>query len=129
MVKLYKKYLYYSLLQSYLSKWSETLMQIYKHNMSCLSTAIGEHFKYGRQEDAHEFLKYLLAHMEESYLKGIGATEYDLLSKQSNPISQIFGGFLRQQGKIGFKRISLSYHIRMEVTKYDHLIQQTNPIS
>ena len=63
-----------------------------------ISTGIGRMFINGRQEDAHEFLKLLLDHMEKSYLIGRGATKYDHHSKQTNPISQIFGGYLRQQG-------------------------------
>ena len=54
-------------------------------------------FINGRQEDAHEFLKLLLDHMERSYLVYRKATKLDHLSRQTTPVNQIFGGYLRQQ--------------------------------
>ena len=60
---------------------------------------IGKMLVNGRQEDAHEFLKLLLDHMEKSYLQFRKATKLDHLSKQTTPLNQIFGGYLRQQGK------------------------------
>ena len=54
-------------------------------------------FISGRQEDAHEFIKLLLDHMERSYLAFKRAQKLDHLSKQTTPLNQIFGGFLRQQ--------------------------------
>ncbi|XP_018018195.1 ubiquitin carboxyl-terminal hydrolase 36 [Hyalella azteca] len=58
---------------------------------------IGKTFTLGRQEDAHEFIKLLLEHMERSYLLYRRATKLDHLSRQTTPLNQIFGGYLRQQ--------------------------------
>lgn len=61
-------------------------------------TGIGKTLMYGRQEDAHEFIKLLLDHMEKSYLSFRRATKLDHRSKETTPLNQIFGGYLRQQG-------------------------------
>lgn len=61
-------------------------------------SAIGKTLMYGRQEDAHEFIKLLLDHMEKSFLQYKRATKLDHRSKETTPLNQIFGGYLRQQG-------------------------------
>lgn len=75
-----------------------------------------------RQEDAHEFLRYLIESMERCYLSVLGhaAKSYvyhiiindlniilafifflcslDNYSKETTPINQIFGGYIRTEG-------------------------------
>lgn len=50
----------------------------------------------GRQEDAHEFLRHLIEAMEKSYLyRFTNSKEMDQFSKETTPLNQIFGGYLR----------------------------------
>lgn len=53
----------------------------------------------GQQEDAHEFLRYLLEGMERAYLTRRKATKLDNYSKETTPINQIFGGYIRTEVK------------------------------
>ncbi|KAL6441917.1 hypothetical protein ACFW04_002356 [Cataglyphis niger] len=53
----------------------------------------------GQQEDAHEFLRYLLEGMERAYLNRHKATKLDSYSKETTPINQIFGGYIRTEVK------------------------------
>ncbi|EFN62098.1 Ubiquitin carboxyl-terminal hydrolase 42 [Camponotus floridanus] len=53
----------------------------------------------GQQEDAHEFLRYLLEGMERTYLTRHKATKLDSYSKETTPINQIFGGYIRTEVK------------------------------
>ncbi|XP_058794208.1 ubiquitin carboxyl-terminal hydrolase 36 isoform X3 [Phymastichus coffea] len=53
----------------------------------------------GQQEDAHEFLRYLLEGMEKAYLARYKATKLDSYSKETTPINQIFGGYIRTEVK------------------------------
>lgn len=58
---------------------------------------IGKNFHFGRQEDAHEFLRYVV--------EGIQKSDYadkpkmDKLSKETTVANAIFGGFFRSQVK------------------------------
>ncbi|XP_014213943.1 ubiquitin carboxyl-terminal hydrolase 36 isoform X3 [Copidosoma floridanum] len=54
---------------------------------------------HGQQEDAHEFLRYLLEGMEKAYLSRHKATKLDSYSKETTPINQIFGGYIRTEVK------------------------------
>ncbi|EFN76140.1 ubiquitin carboxyl-terminal hydrolase 36 isoform X2 [Harpegnathos saltator] len=54
---------------------------------------------HGQQEDAHEFLRYLLEGMERAYLTRHKATKLDSYSKETTPINQIFGGYIRTEVK------------------------------
>lgn len=56
---------------------------------------IGRHFRNGRQEDAHEFLRLSLERMQKCAL--FGYNHLDKYSKETTVINQIFGGFLRSQ--------------------------------
>ncbi|KAK2716614.1 ubiquitin carboxyl-terminal hydrolase 36-like [Artemia franciscana] len=61
--------------------------------------AICKHLVHGRQEDAHEFMRYLIEAMDKSYLMSLNVTKLDARSKETSPINQIFGGYLRQEVK------------------------------
>ncbi|XP_017885746.1 ubiquitin carboxyl-terminal hydrolase 36 [Ceratina calcarata] len=53
----------------------------------------------GQQEDAHEFLRYLLDGMKKAYLTRHKANKLDNYSKETTPINQIFGGYVRTEVK------------------------------
>ncbi|KAL8587837.1 hypothetical protein ACOMHN_021055 [Nucella lapillus] len=56
---------------------------------------IAKHFRHGRQEDAHEFLRLLMDSMQKACLDG--HKKLDKLSRETTVIHQIFGGFLQSQ--------------------------------
>ncbi|XP_049653239.1 ubiquitin carboxyl-terminal hydrolase 42-like [Accipiter gentilis] len=71
-------------------------------------TRIGEHFQLGRQEDAHEFLRYTVDAMQRACLSG--SSELDTSSQETTIIHQIFGGFLRSRVTcLSCKAVSDSY--------------------
>ncbi|PVD38407.1 hypothetical protein C0Q70_01022 [Pomacea canaliculata] len=57
--------------------------------------SIAKHMRWGRQEDAHEFLRYLVDGLQRACLNGYA--KLDKFSKETTIINQIFGGFLRSQ--------------------------------
>ncbi|XP_046404001.1 ubiquitin carboxyl-terminal hydrolase 36-like isoform X3 [Ischnura elegans] len=59
--------------------------------------SICKHMSYGRQEDAHEFLRYLLEKMELSYLERFKGRQLENASKETTPVHRIFGGYLRSE--------------------------------
>uniref|UniRef100_A0A667Y7P6 USP domain-containing protein n=1 Tax=Myripristis murdjan TaxID=586833 RepID=A0A667Y7P6_9TELE len=54
---------------------------------------LGE-FCRGNQEDAHEFLRYIVSAMQSSCLRG---TELDMRTQETSFIHQVFGGYLRSR--------------------------------
>lgn len=55
-----------------------------------------KHLILGQQEDAHEFLRYLMEAMEKAYLSRIPkSSQLDQYSKETTPINQILGGYLK----------------------------------
>lgn len=57
---------------------------------------IAKHFRYGSQEDAHEFLRYTVDAMQKSCLPG---TKLDRQTQATSFIHQVFGGYLRSRVK------------------------------
>lgn len=60
---------------------------------------ICRHMSHGSQEDAHEFMRHLLENMEKAYLVRCKAQKLDPYSKETTPINQIFGGYIRTEVK------------------------------
>lgn len=60
---------------------------------------ICRHMSHGSQEDAHEFMRHLLENMEKAYLNRCKAQKFDPYSKETTPINQIFGGYIRTEVK------------------------------
>ncbi|XP_008313328.1 ubiquitin carboxyl-terminal hydrolase 42 isoform X3 [Cynoglossus semilaevis] len=57
---------------------------------------IAKHFRYGSQEDAHEFLRYTVDAMQKSCLPG---PKLDRQTQATTFIHQVFGGYLRSRVK------------------------------
>ncbi|XP_025412938.1 ubiquitin carboxyl-terminal hydrolase 36 isoform X2 [Sipha flava] len=94
---------------------SDTFILSQKHTGSSFKASIitsrlsliCKHLSTYRQEDAHEFLRYLIESMERCYLSVLGhaAKSLDNYSKETTPINQIFGGYIRTEvtcGKCGY---------------------------
>ncbi|KAI4893556.1 hypothetical protein NFI96_021353 [Prochilodus magdalenae] len=61
---------------------------------------IANHFRFGSQEDAHEFLRYTVDAMQKSCLPGNSCMEeLDRQTQATTLIHQIFGGYLRSRVK------------------------------
>lgn len=57
---------------------------------------IGRQFRLGRQEDAHEFLRYLIEAFQKSCLSGLD-TKMDANLKETSLVHGIFGGYLQSK--------------------------------
>ncbi|PKA56122.1 Ubiquitin carboxyl-terminal hydrolase 16 [Apostasia shenzhenica] len=60
---------------------------------------IGSNFGHGREEDAHEFLRYAIDAMQSACLKEACASSYSDLAPETTIIQLIFGGYLRSKIK------------------------------
>lgn len=58
---------------------------------------IARHFRFGNQEDAHEFLRYTIDAMQKACLNGYA--KLDRQTQATTLVHQIFGGYLRSRGK------------------------------
>ncbi|KAJ6659772.1 hypothetical protein lerEdw1_018488 [Lerista edwardsae] len=58
---------------------------------------IAKHFRFGNQEDAHEFLRYTVDAMQKACLNG--SNKLDRHTQATTLIYQIFGGYLRSRVK------------------------------
>ncbi|NXE16700.1 UBP36 hydrolase, partial [Lophotis ruficrista] len=56
---------------------------------------IAQHICFGRQEDAHEFLRYTVDAMQQACLNG--CTKLDRQTQATTMVHQIFGGYLRSR--------------------------------
>ncbi|KAL3876474.1 hypothetical protein ACJMK2_034317 [Sinanodonta woodiana] len=56
---------------------------------------IARQMSWGRQEDAHEFLRFVIEAMQKACHNGY--TKLDKFSKETTVVNRIFGGFLRSQ--------------------------------
>ncbi|RKP34582.1 hypothetical protein BJ085DRAFT_18031, partial [Dimargaris cristalligena] len=58
--------------------------------------AIAKHMRVGRQEDSHEFLRYVVEAMQASCLNGLNS-KIDARVKETTLVHAIFGGYLQSQ--------------------------------
>lgn len=86
-------------------------------------TVFAKHLRYGRQEDAHEFLRYFIDSLQKVCLHGYPA-KLDIYSKHTTVIHQIFGGYHRSQGMemdstlIQYKTFCMFMKIVMNISKF-----------
>ncbi|XP_040295735.1 ubiquitin carboxyl-terminal hydrolase 42 isoform X1 [Bufo bufo] len=75
---------------------------------------IAKHFRYGSQEDAHEFLRYTVEEMQKSCLKG--CSNLDRHTQTTTFVHQIFGGCLRSRVKcLNCKSVSDTYDEYLDI--------------
>ncbi|KAH8246213.1 hypothetical protein KR038_005211 [Drosophila bunnanda] len=88
---------------------------------------ICKHMVVGRQEDAHEFLRFLVEAMERAYLMRIpNYKELDQLVKETTPLGQIFGGYLRSEVRcLSCNHVSITFQhfqdLLLDIRKADTL--------
>jgi ubiquitin carboxyl-terminal hydrolase 36/42 len=72
-----------------------------KHNCAIPSdlSDVMPTYTVGRQEDAHEYLLFLLQSMKSILLRPYKAQKLCMFSQESNAISRIFGGILKNNSK------------------------------
>ncbi|KAF4524161.1 hypothetical protein B566_EDAN010617 [Ephemera danica] len=75
----------------------------------------------GQQEDAMEFLRYLFEAMEKCYLYRFSGMKLDNSSKETTPLNQIFGGYIRTD--------VTCLHCRGVSTTFQHFLDLTLDIS
>ncbi|XP_056153769.1 ubiquitin carboxyl-terminal hydrolase 42 isoform X2 [Lampris incognitus] len=75
---------------------------------------IAKHFRYGSQEDAHEFLRYTVDAMQKSCLPG---TKLDRQTQATTFVHQVFGGYLRSRVKcLNCKAVSDTFDPFLDIT-------------
>ncbi|XP_017048590.1 LOW QUALITY PROTEIN: ubiquitin carboxyl-terminal hydrolase 36 [Drosophila ficusphila] len=88
---------------------------------------ICKHMIVGRQEDAHEFLRFLVEAMERAYLMRFrNYKELDQLVKETTPLGQIFGGYLRSEVRcLSCNHVSITFQhfqdLLLDIRKADSL--------
>ncbi|KAJ7989826.1 hypothetical protein DPEC_G00308520 [Dallia pectoralis] len=75
---------------------------------------IARHFRFGSQEDAHEFLRYTIDAMQKACLSGY--PKLDRTTQATTLVHQIFGGFLRSRVKCSIcKSVSDTYDPYLDI--------------
>ncbi|KAM6175114.1 ubiquitin carboxyl-terminal hydrolase 36 [Erethizon dorsatum] len=75
---------------------------------------IARHFRFGNQEDAHEFLRYTIDAMQKACLNGYA--KLDRQTQATTLVHQIFGGYLRSRVKCSMcKSVSDTYDPYLDV--------------
>lgn len=88
---------------------------------------ICKHLLFGKQEDAHEFLRYLIESMELSYLQRFpNIKDMDQYSKQTTPLNYIFGSYVKSAVRcLSCGYISVTYQhfqdIILDISKVDNI--------
>ncbi|XP_068066065.1 ubiquitin carboxyl-terminal hydrolase 36 [Anomalospiza imberbis] len=76
---------------------------------------ISHNLRFGRQEDAHEFLRYTIDAMQKACLNGY--TKLDRQTQATTLVHQIFGGYLRSRVKcLECQTVSDTYDPYLDVT-------------
>ncbi|NXA62581.1 UBP36 hydrolase, partial [Mohoua ochrocephala] len=76
---------------------------------------ISHNLRFGRQEDAHEFLRYTIDAMQKACLNGY--TKLDRQTQATTLVHQIFGGYLRSRVKcLECKTVSDTYDPYLDMT-------------
>eukprot|EP00079_Xenopus_tropicalis_P017706 XP_004918037.1 PREDICTED: ubiquitin carboxyl-terminal hydrolase 42 isoform X1 [Xenopus tropicalis] len=87
---------------------------------------ISKNFRYGSQEDAHEFLRYTVDEMQKSCLRG--SCRLDRHTQATTLIHQVFGGYLRSRVTcLSCKAVSDTYDQYLDLTleiKMAHSVNQ-----
>ncbi|XP_045744301.2 ubiquitin carboxyl-terminal hydrolase 36 [Mirounga angustirostris] len=75
---------------------------------------IARHFRFGNQEDAHEFLRYTIDAMQKACLNG--RAKLDRQTQATTLVHQIFGGYLRSRVKCSVcKSVSDTYDPYLDI--------------
>lgn len=75
---------------------------------------IARHFRFGSQEDAHEFLRYTIDAMQKACLNGYA--KLDRQTQATTLVHQIFGGYLRSRVKCSVcKSVSDTYDPYLDI--------------
>ncbi|KAJ8345862.1 hypothetical protein SKAU_G00300550 [Synaphobranchus kaupii] len=75
---------------------------------------IARHFRFGSQEDAHEFLRYTVDAMQKACLNGY--PKLDRQTQATTLVHQIFGGYLRSRVKCSIcKSVSDTYDPYLDI--------------
>ncbi|KAM6376793.1 ubiquitin carboxyl-terminal hydrolase 36 isoform 2-T2 [Pluvialis apricaria] len=87
---------------------------------------IAQHIRFGRQEDAHEFLRYTIDAMQKACLNG--CTKLDRQTQATTLVHQIFGGYLRSRVKCSVcKTVSDTYDpyldLALEIRQAANIVQ------